>query len=255
MLLATWNVNSIRARLPKVLGFVERRRPDVLCPQEIKCLDEQFPRAEFRALGYEAETFGQKTYNGVAILAREPIVDVTRGFTGEPADAGARVMAATVGGLRVVDAYVVNGQQVGHAKYAFKLGWMGALADYVGTELTAHQRLAVVGDFNVTFDDLDVHDPALWREKILCSTPEREALRRLTGLGLRDSFRHFTKDGGHYTWWDFRTRGFLGNRGLRIDHVLLSEAALAGCRGVEVDLEARRGEAPSDHAPVVADLA
>jgi len=253
MLLATWNVNSIRARLPKVSAWIERRRPDVLCLQETKCLDEQFPRAEIEALGYRAEVFGQKTYNGVAILSREPASDVVRGLAGME-EAGARVLTATVGGLRVVNAYVVNGQEVGHAKYELKLRWMAALAAHVRAQLAAHERLAIVGDFNVTFDDLDVYDPVEWREQILCSTPEREALGRVLAPGLADSFRRFTKEGGHYTWWDFRTRGFLGNRGLRIDHVLLSEAALRDCEGVEIDVEARKGEAPSDHAPVLARL-
>jgi exodeoxyribonuclease-3 len=253
MLIATWNVNSIRARLLKVKAWAEKRQPDVLCLQEIKCLDEQFPRAEFEALGYRIETFGQKTYNGVAILAREAITDVKRGVADEP-DAGARVLSATVAGLRVINAYVVNGQAVGAPKYELKLKWMAALAAHVAAERAAHGRLAVVGDFNVTFDDLDVYDPVEWHEQILCSTPERQALGRLLEPGLADSFRHFVRDGGHYTWWDFKTRGFLGNRGLRIDHVLLSKAALAECKGVEIDVEARKGEAPSDHAPVLARL-
>lgn len=253
MQLATWNVNSIRARLPKVLGWVRERRPDVLCLQEIKCLDEQFPRADFEAEGYAVETFGQKTYNGVAILSRLPLEDVARGFPGGE-EAGARVIAATLGGVRVLDAYVVNGQEVGHAKYELKLRWLDALAAHVRAELQRHPRLALVGDFNVTFDDRDVHDPAAWREQILCSTPEREALGRVLAAGLHDAFRRFTAEGGHYTWWDFRTRAFLGNRGLRIDHVLLSAPALAACRGVEIDVAARRGEAPSDHAPVIATL-
>jgi exodeoxyribonuclease-3 len=253
MLLATWNVNSIRARLPKVLGWIARRRPDVLCLQETKCLDEQFPRVEFEALGYRCATHGQKTYNGVALLAREEPQDVQRGLPGEE-EAGARVLAATVGGLRVINAYVVNGQEVGHAKYVVKLRWLSGLAQFTRAQLAAHPRLALVGDFNVTFDDRDVYDPEEWRERILCSTPEREALGSVVAAGLHDAFRRFVEEGGHYTWWDFRTRGFLGNRGLRIDHVLLSEAALAGCRGIEIDLAARQGEAPSDHAPVIATL-
>ena len=253
MLLATWNVNSIRARLPKVRAWTEKRRPDVLCLQEIKCLDEQFPRAEFEALGYRVETHGQKTYNGVAILSLQPIEDVLRGVAAEP-DAGARVITATIGGVRIVNAYVVTGQAVGAAKYELKLSWMAALAAHVAAERAAHERLAVVGDFNVTFDDLDVYDPVEWHEQILCSTAERKALGALLAPDLADSFRHFVKDGGHYTWWDFRTRGFLGNRGLRIDHVLLSPAALADCEAAEIDVEARKGEAPSDHAPMLVRL-
>src|SRR5689334_21586279 len=190
MLLATWNVNSIRARLPKVSAWLQRRKPDVLCLQEIKCVDEQFTRAEFEALGYLSEVFGQKTYNGVAIVSRGAAESVTRGMAGGP-DAGALVLGATIGGLRDVNAYVVNGQEVGHAKYALKLEWMAALAEHVRGELAEHERLAVVGDFNVTFDDLDVYDPVEWHEQILCSSKEREALRRVLEPGLVDGYRYY----------------------------------------------------------------
>jgi exodeoxyribonuclease III len=255
MRVATWNVNSLRARLPHVLPWLERAQPDVLCLQEVKCVDEQFPREPLAERGWCIECFGQKTYNGVALLARVPVTDVVRGMPGDEPGKEARVIAGTVGGTRIVNAYVVNGQAVGTEKYAYKLGWLARFADYVARERAAHERLLVTGDFNVTFDDRDVHDPAAWHEKILCSTPERLALAKvLADAGLADAFRHFTPEGGHYTWWDFRTRGFQRGDGLRIDHVLLSPAALAACRSVTIDVDARKGEKPSDHAPVVATL-
>jgi exodeoxyribonuclease III len=254
MRIATWNVNSVRARLPVVLAWLDRARPDVLCLQEIKCLDEQFPRGDFERLGYAIETYGQKTYNGVALLSLLPLADVTRGMTGEMSETGARVIAASVAGLRVVNAYVVNGEAVGTEKYARKLRWMAVLADYLKAECAAHPELLITGDFNITFDDRDVYDPDKWREKILCSTPEREALATAMQCGLVDAFRHFHAEGGHYTYWDFYTRGFQRNQGLRIDHFLMSPAALARCRDVSIDVAARGGDKPSDHAPVVATI-
>jgi exodeoxyribonuclease-3 len=253
--LATWNVNSIRARLPRVVGWLATQRPDVLCLQEIKCQDEQFPREPFEDLGYSIETFGQKTYNGVAILSRGGLEDVARGLPGDPGDTEARVMLATIGGLRVINAYVVNGREVGHEKYHYKLLWLARLAKLVEQQRAAgFEALAVVGDFNVTFDDRDIANPEAWHEQILCSTPERQALAGVVAAGVADSVRKFSQDKGPYTWWDFKTRGFERGDGLRIDHILLSPAALARCEGVTVDLEARRGPGPSDHAPVVATL-
>ncbi|HZL98702.1 MAG TPA: exodeoxyribonuclease III [Planctomycetota bacterium] len=255
MRLATWNVNSIRARLPRVVTWTATRRPDVLCLQELKCQDEQFPREPFEDLGYSVESFGQKTYNGVAILSRIGIEDVARGLPGDPGDVEARVIAASTGGLRVINAYVVNGRQVGHEKYHYKLGWLARLARLVEQQRQAgHDELAVVGDFNVTFDERDIANPEAWAEQILCSTPEREALALVTAAGVADAVRKFTQDKGPYTWWDFKTRGFERGDGLRIDHILLSPAALARCSGVEVDVEARKGAGPSDHAPVIATL-
>jgi len=255
MRIATWNVNSIRARLPHVLPWLERVRPDVLCLQEIKCQDEQFPRAEIEALGYSIESHGQKTYNGVALLSLRPMTDVTRGMPGEPPETGARVISGTLDGVRIVNAYVVNGQEVGSEKYALKLRWLAVLAEFLRAEVAAHGKLLLTGDFNVTFDDRDVYDPEKWREKILCSTPERQALAAVMACGLHDAFRHFTAEGGHYTWWDFYTRGFQRGEGLRIDHFLVTQAALDACSGVSIDKEARGGEKPSDHAPVLATLA
>ena len=254
MKIATWNVNSVRARLPRVVDWLEQERPDVALLQELKCLDEQFPREPLEELGYNIETFGQKTYNGVAILAKHRIEDVRRGLPGEGQDAQRRVIAAQVDDLLLVNVYVVNGEQVGSEKFGYKLEWLARLADYLAS-FDLKEKIVVGGDFNVTFDDRDVHDPEAWREKILCSTPERRALERLMAPGYADAFRRFHPEGGHYTWWDFRTRGFERGLGLRIDHFLMSPPALAACSGVTIDKRYRGGEKPSDHAPVVAELA
>ncbi|MCE9594579.1 MAG: exodeoxyribonuclease III [Planctomycetes bacterium] len=253
MKIATWNVNSVRARLPRLLPWLETAQPDVVCLQEIKCLDEQFPREALEEAGYRVATYGQKTYNGVAILAKSRIDDVVRGIPGESADAQRRVIGATIGDTLVFSVYVVNGEAVGSEKFAYKLDWMRRFADYVRT-LAFSEKLVICGDFNVTFDDRDVYDPAAWREKVLCSTPERDALKRVMEPGLVDAFRRFNEEPGHYTWWDFRTRGFQRKQGLRIDHFLMSEPALAATSAVEIDLVARDGETPSDHAPVIATL-
>jgi len=259
MRIATWNVNSVRARLPRLLPWLAERRPDVVCLQETKCVDEAFPREPIEELGYEIVTHGQKTYNGVAILSRRGIEDVVRGFPEDGPDAERRVLGATIEDVMVLDLYVVNGESVGSDKYARKLAWLERLREFIDEHYPSSggrlaQRLVVTGDFNITFDDRDVYDPDAWRDRVLCSEPERDGLAALLGLGLRDAFRKFEEGGGHYTWWDFRTRGFQGNRGLRIDHFLMSDEAYEACSGVEVDLEARGGEKPSDHAPVIATL-
>jgi exodeoxyribonuclease-3 len=253
MRIVTWNVNSVRARLPRVLEFLERVRPDVVCLQETKCLDEAFPLEPLEEAGWSCATFGQKTYNGVAILARGRIEDVVRGMDDGVEDPEARVISAQVGDVLVVNAYVVNGQEVGAEKYRYKLEWLNRLRDFTARRLALEEKGVLCGDFNVTFDDRDVHDPALWHEKILCSTPERRALAGLTALGLKDAFRKFHEEGGHYTWWDFRTRGYQRKAGLRIDHHLVTPPLYAALTGCTIDLAAREGEAPSDHAPVVAE--
>jgi exodeoxyribonuclease-3 len=254
MRIATWNVNSVRSRLPRVLEFLERQKPDVLCMQEIKCQDEQFPYEPLQDAGYQCAVFGQKTYNGVAILSKRRIEDVRKGMDDGHDDVEARVMSAQVEDVILVNAYVVNGQYVGADKYHYKLEWLGRLGEHVRTNFSLQEKLVVVGDFNVTFDDRDVHDPDLWREKILCSTPEREALGKILRHGLQDVFRKFHEEGGHYTWWDFRTMGFKRGLGLRIDHALLSPPAFEAATAVEIDLDARGGEKPSDHAPLIVTL-
>lgn len=259
MRIATWNVNSIRARLPRLMPWLSETRPDVVCLQETKCVDEVFPRQEIEDLGYQVLTYGQKTYNGVAILSREGYSDEIHGFPDDAPDADRRVIGATVGDVMILNLYVVNGKEVGSDKYSYKLDWLQRLYDFIDGQYPFEggrlaQKLVVTGDFNITFDDRDVHDPDAWRDKILCSEPERDALAAVMGLGLKDAFRKFESAGDLFTWWDFRSRGFQGNRGLRIDHFLMSDQAFDDCTAVEIDLEARQGEKPSDHAPVIATL-
>lgn len=251
MRVVTWNVNSVRARLPRVLEFLSRVKPDVVCLQETKCLEEQFPYEPIQDAGYQCAVFGQKTYNGVAILSKRRIEDVHKGFDEDPE---ARVISAQVEDVIFVNAYVINGQEVGAERYHYKLDWMARLQKHIAATFDLEEKVVVLGDFNVTFDDRDVHDPDLWREKILCSTPEREALAGFTDLGLSDAFRKFHEEGGHYTWWDFRTKGFERGLGLRIDHVLMSPSAFEAATSATIDLDARRGEKPSDHAPLVVTL-
>ncbi|HEX4895416.1 MAG TPA: exodeoxyribonuclease III [Solimonas sp.] len=251
MKIATWNVNSLRVRLPHLLDWLQAAAPDVLGIQETKCQDEQFPFAELAAAGYQAVHNGQKTYNGVALLARAPLEDVERNIPGFE-DEQRRVIAATIGGVRVVNVYVVNGQAVGSEKYAYKLRWLAALHDYLAAELQRHPLLAVTGDFNIAPAPEDTHDPAVWEGQILCSEPEREAFRKLLNLGLKDSFRLFEQPPASFTWWDYRQAAFRRNLGLRIDHVLLSADLAASSRACTADLAPRRLERPSDHAPLVA---
>ena len=255
MQVATWNVNSVRARLPRLLPWLEERAPDVVLLQETKCVDDAFPREPIEDLGYQIETFGQKTYNGVAILSKQRIEDVVRGFDDDDEGAEKRALGATIGDTMFLCVYVINGMQVGHERYHDKLEWFGKLGDHIFEHFPMNEKVVVAGDFNVTFDDRDVYDPERWHERILCSTPEREALGRLTEMGLADAFRKFHEEAGHYTWWDFRTFGWKRGNGLRIDHFLMSPAALGSCTDVEVDIEARDGAKPSDHAPLIATMA
>ena len=255
MRIATWNVNSVRARLERLLPWLTERQPDVVCLQETKCVDEQFPRDEIEELGYQIAVHGQKTYNGVAILSKRPIEDVVCGFEDPRFDGEARAIGAVIEDLMVLCVYVVNGQEVGHERYHYKLEWLAALREVIVQRYPMDEKVVVCGDFNVTFDDLDVYDAERWHERILCSTPEREALTALCDVGLTDSLRTFHPEGGVYTWWDYRRRGFeRGNMGLRIDHLLLSPPAMEVCTGAEVDTEARAGKKPSDHAPVIVTL-
>jgi len=254
MQIATWNVNSVRARLPRLLAWLEEHSPDIVCLQELKCIDEQFPAEPIEDLGYNIETFGQKTYNGVAILSKDPIEDPIKGLPDDDPRAGARVLGCFTGGVQVLNLYVINGRQVGHEYFDLKLRWMGQVCELIEARFDLDELFVCTGDFNVTFDDRDVYDPEGWREKIHCSTPEREALAKFTDLGLTDAFRQFEEDAGHYTWWDFRTRGFDRGAGLRIDHFLVSEAVTECAVDCHVDLDARGGEKPSDHAPLVLTL-
>ena len=253
MKIATWNVNSLRVRLPHVLGWLAQEQPDVLALQETKTEDAKFPAAEIEAAGYRAVFSGQKTYNGVAILSRTATEDPVTDLAGLE-DPQRRILAATVEGVRVVDLYVPNGAEVGSDKYQYKLDWLAKVREWLSEELARHPRLAVLGDFNIAPEDRDVHDPVAWHEKILCSTPERDAFRGLLGLGLSDAFRRFEQPERSFTWWDYRMNGFRRNLGLRIDHILVSAPLGHACMGCRVDLEPRRLERPSDHAPVVAEF-
>ena len=254
MRIVSWNVNSVRARLPRLLPWLEENRPDVVCLQETKVVDELFPREYVEDVGYDIVTHGQKTYNGVAILSRRRIEDVVRGFPDDGADAQARAIAATIDGRRILNLYVPNGSVVGDPKYHMKLEWLARLRSYLDSAFSAADDVILCGDFNITFDDRDVHDPAAWHEKILCSTPEREALRTVMDFGLHDALRKHHDEGGIYTWWDMRTRAFDRDAGLRIDHFLVTPSALEACSAVTIDREARAGKGPSDHGPVVADF-
>jgi exodeoxyribonuclease-3 len=253
MKLATWNVNSLRVRLPQVLEWTAKHRPDALCLQETKLLDENFPAADVRSAGYEPLFSGQKTYNGVAILARAAAADAVTAIPGF-ADEQKRVLAATVDGVRVICAYVPNGESVESDKYQYKLRWLAAFREWIATELQRHPRLAVLGDYNIAPEACDVHDPAAWEGKVLFSKPERDAFGGLTGLGLKDAFRLFEQPEKSFTWWDYRMNAFRRMMGLRIDHILLSEALARTCTACTIDIEPRKNERPSDHAPVVAEL-
>jgi exodeoxyribonuclease-3 len=257
MKFASWNVNSLKVRLPHLLEWLARQAPQIVCLQEIKLEDAKFPVEEIQAAGYHCAWSGQKTYNGVAILSRDTLADVAAGMPAFP-DEQKRVVAATVGegadAIRVVCAYVPNGQAVGSEKYEYKLKWLAAFRRWLAEELERNPRLAVLGDYNIAPADEDVYDPKLWEGQILCSSREREAFRELLALGLKDSFRMFTQREKSFTWWDYRMNGFKRNLGLRIDHILISSELALRCRASSIDIEPRRLERPSDHAPVMTEL-
>ncbi len=256
MKIATWNVNSLNVRLPRLLAWLPVAQPDVLCLQETKLDDARFPRSEIEAAGYHVHYAGQKTYNGVAMLVREALGAATDIVTALPgyADEQKRVITGTVGTTRIVGLYVPNGQAVDSDKYRYKLDWCAAATEFLRDQLACHTALAVVGDFNIAPEDRDVHDPALWAGQVLCSGPERAVFRAWQALGLKDGFRLFEQPEKTFSWWDYRQLAFPKNRGLRIDHILLSDALAARCTGCRIDRNARKGVKPSDHAPVIADI-
>lgn len=254
MKIATWNVNSIAARLPVVLQWLEQAAPDVLCLQEIKCVDEKFPRDAFAERGYHVETKGQPTYNGVAILSRLPIEDVQRGFPDDDDTAQSRVIAATVGGARIVNVYIPNGQAVGSDKYVFKLAWLKQLRGYFDSHYQPTAPVLLCGDFNVAPEDRDVHDPQAWEGSVLVSDAERAALDEVKAWGFVDAFRMHNQEPKQFSWWDYRALGFRRNAGLRIDHIWVTEALASQCRAAFIDKEPRRWERPSDHTPVIAEF-
>ena len=254
MKLATWNINSLNVRLGHVLDWIGKHSPDVLCLQETKLEDPKFPRQALNDAGYEVVMHGQRTYNGVAIASRLPMKDVEAGIPGWE-DEQKRVLSATISGVRVVCVYVPNGEQIGSAKFDYKMKWMKALRGWLKTELEGDRPLAVVGDYNVAPEARDVHDPAKWEDKIHFTPPEREALHALFDIGLVDAFRLFEQPERSYTWWDYRMLSFRKKKGLRIDHILLSQKLAKRCRSCTIDVEPRKLERPSDHAPVIAELA
>lgn len=253
MKLATWNVNSLKVRLPHLKDWLAAQLPDVVCLQETKTEDAGFPLAEIEAAGYRALYSGQKTYNGVALLTRDAAADAVTAIPGFE-DVQKRVLAASVGDTRVICLYVPNGQSVGSDKYYYKLDWLDALIEWLAVELKRHPRLAVLGDFNIAPEDRDVHDPAVWAGQVLVSEEERARFRALLALGLKDAFRLFEQPDGSFTWWDYRMAAFRRNLGLRIDHILLSPALAERCSACQIDTAPRKLERPSDHAPVIAQV-
>ncbi len=254
MKFATWNVNSLSVRLPQVLDWLAANPVDTLVLQETKLTDDKFPHAEIEQAGYRVQWFGQKTYNGVALLSRTETSDPVRNIPGF-ADEQARVIAATVRDVRVIGAYFPNGQAPDSDKFAYKMAWLNALHDWVTDELTRHAKLVLMGDFNIAPEDCDVYDPVAWAGQIHCTPEERAQFQRLVALGLTDAFRLFEQPPKSWSWWDYRNLAFRKNQGLRIDHILVSEALRPHVAACAIDKAPRRNERPSDHAPVIVDLA
>ncbi len=253
MKIATWNVNSLNVRLPHVLEWLASAEPDVLVLQEIKQVSEVFPEASFVEAGYQAVASGQKTYNGVAVISRKPSADQVTDFPGFE-DPQRRILASTIDGVRVINLYVPNGQSVGSEKYEYKLGWLAALNGFLKDQLKTHDKLVVLGDFNIAPEDRDVYDAEKWGDDILCSPLEREALGDLLKLGLTVVSRNFEQPEKAFSWWDYRRAGFQRNAGLRIDLILASDTMTAACQASFIDREPRTWERPSDHTPVIAEF-
>ena len=253
MKLATWNVNSLAVRLPQVLEWLRLHQPDALCLQETKLTDDKFPHAEVTAAGYRSEWFGQRTYNGVALLTRTAVTDVVKNIPGLD-DPQARVIAATLQGVRLICAYMPNGQAPDSDKFVYKMRWLDALRAWVAKEAETHPKLALLGDYNIAPEDRDVYDPVAWAGQILCTPQERAHFRGLIELGLHDAFRLFEQPPKSWSWWDYRNLAFRRNQGLRIDHILVTEALRPSVTSCTIDKLPRKNERPSDHAPVVVEL-
>jgi exodeoxyribonuclease III len=261
MKVATWNVNSVRTRLTHVVDWLTANPVDVLCLQETKVMDEQFPRQAIEDIGYQIEISGQKSYNGVALISRQPLTEVSRGFgevlgdRGAEFDAQKRVITGILNGVRIVDLYVPNGSAVGSEKYEYKLGWLAVLRDYLDKLLQDSPNLLVCGDFNIAMADLDIHDPKGREKQVMATEIERQALQTaIFDLGFADVFRKFTPEGGHFSWWDYRTGAFRRDRGWRIDHIYLTPELYAGAIACTIDKAPRQLEQPSDHTPVIAEF-
>jgi exodeoxyribonuclease-3 len=253
MKLATWNVNSLAVRLPQLLAWLAANPVDAIVLQETKLTDDKFPHAEIEAAGYRAQWFGQKTYNGVALLSRVPATAVVKNIPGLD-DAQARVIAGLVDGVRIVGAYFPNGQAPDSDKFVYKLRWMSALREWLREELTQHGQLVLLGDYNIAPEDRDVYDPVAWAGQIHCTPQEREHFQGLLALGMTDAFRLFEQPPKSWSWWDYRNLAFRKNQGLRIDHILVSEALRGKVAACVIDKLPRKNERPSDHAPVVVEL-
>jgi exodeoxyribonuclease-3 len=249
---ATWNVNSLRVRLEQVIKWLTAEQPDVLVLQETKMTDDQFPEEDIKAAGYQVVFSGQKTYNGVAILTKSSPESCVLDLPNLD-DPQRRILAATINDIRILNLYVVNGSEVGSEKYAYKLDWLSKVTDWVAEQIKQHHKFIILGDFNIAPSDRDVHNPKAWKERILCSTPERDALNKLLQLGFSDNFRQFEQQDKTWSWWDYRSGGFQKNMGLRIDLILSSQLLSERCIGCYVDKEPRGWDRPSDHAPVIAE--
>lgn len=254
MKLATWNINSLTVRLPQVLDWLAANPVDVLALQELKLTDDKFPFEAFTQAGYQAQCFGQKTYNGVALISTTPAGNVVKNIPGF-ADDMARVISADVADVRVIGAYFPNGQEPGSDKFDYKMNWLKGLRDWVRAELASHPKLVLMGDCNITFDDADVWDPVGLKDTIHCTEEERYHLRALIALGLHDAHRLFPQPAKSYSWWDYRDFAFRRNRGMRIDHILVSNALKPLVKACTIDKAPRKNARPSDHAPVVMELA
>jgi exodeoxyribonuclease-3 len=251
--IATWNVNSIKIRLPQILDWLSQTQPDILALQETKTIDENFPRAEIEAMGYQVIFAGQKAFNGMAIISRKKAENI---ITDIPKfdDPQRRILAATIDNIRVINLYVPNGESLLSEKYSYKLNWLNQIKKYIQDEISSQQDVVVLGDFNIAPEDRDVYDPNFWREKVLCSESERTAFQQLLTVGLKDSFRIFEQASGNFTWWDYRMAAFRRNLGLRIDHILVNESLSKQCTSCTIDKSPRKHERPSDHTPVVLEL-
>jgi len=254
MKVACWNVNSINSRLGRALAFLERHRPDILCLQELKCLEDKFPFAPFRSMGYHCYIHGQKTYNGVALISTRPLTDVRSGFLDGVKDEDSRFISGKLDGVNILCCYVPNGQAVGADKYYFKLNWLARLRRHLSDRYRNSDNLVLVGDFNIAPDDIDIYDPSAWRDQILCSQKERDALTDILDFGVQDCFRVKYPDTAEFTWWDYRNLGFQKNLGLRIDLILGTLSMVDRLEAIYVDRDERHGEKPSDHAPVLVEF-
>ncbi|MBK9144789.1 MAG: exodeoxyribonuclease III [Candidatus Melainabacteria bacterium] len=255
MIVASWNVNSISVRLPHVLSWLEEVAPSVLCIQETKSTDDKFPAAAFAEIGYNCVFFGQKTYNGVAIIARSEIRNAEKGFSGMPESDQVRFVKAEIDSVTILNSYVPNGQEIGSDKYEYKLNWLRSLRAYLDANLDPDEKVLLCGDFNVAPLDIDVFDPEMTREQILTSSGERETLEHLREWGFLDAFRLHVREGGHYTWWDYRAMAFRRKMGFRIDHIWISPALEKSCVRAWIDVAPRKKERPSDHTPICVELA